>query len=324
MENFQPHGSIIEVGNILIGHHQDYDAITGCTVIRFPEPAISGIDVRGSAAGTRSVDCLQPLHIVPAIHALVFTGGSAFGLASVDGVVQWLESKNIGFPIDRGVLPIVPGAVLFDLRIGDFNRRPDREMGRQAAETADCTPEWGSVGAGTGLTVGKLLGFPRATKSGIGTACVSLGDTIKVGAIAAVNAFGNVVDPASNRVIAGVRRLESGGFVDVAEWLAMADCDKPKMSFFANTTLVLIATNAKFNKLEVTKLAQVAHDGLALCIRPVHTTLDGDIVVASSCGKESADLNRCCQAAVRAVTLAVLHAVTAAHSLGGIPAIGDL
>lgn len=315
-------GSIFEVGNILIGHAQDYTAITGCTVFRFPSPAVCGIDIRGSAASTRGIDCLSPLHVVPAIHALVFTGGSSFGIAAVDGALRCLERLRIGFPLEQGFLPTVPGAVLFDLRIGDFHRRPDADMGWEATQTANLDCQWGSVGAGTGATVGKLLGLPQATKSGIGTACVSLGAT-KVGAVAAVNAFGNVVDPQNGQVIAGVRRLDGQGFISVDDWLHLQTTERPVMGFFTNTTLVLVATNARFTKLELTKLAQVAHDGLALAIRPVHTTLDGDIVFAASCGQEPADLNLCSQAAVHAVAMAVIHAVMAAHSLGGVPSVAD-
>ena len=312
------------ISGFRVGHGTDTNGCTGCTVILCPEGTVGGVDIRGSAAGTREMDALSPMHLVPHVHAVLLAGGSAFGLDAAGGVMRYLEEHGIGFDVQVTHVPIVPAAILFDLRLGDYRARPDAQMAYQACRRATSGPiEEGSVGAGTGATVGKLLGMPRATKSGLGTAAVELNGGLRVAALVAVNAFGDVRDPATSRVIAGMRTApESREFADTAA--AMRCGTSPGGYRAENTTLAVVATNARLTKLQATKMAQVAQHGLVRTISPVHTTFDGDLVIGLATGEVEAEPNGVGLAAADVVAEAVVRAIKAATSLGGLPAWRDL
>jgi L-aminopeptidase/D-esterase-like protein len=286
--------------------------------------------VRGSAPGTRETDLMRPVKLVQEVHAVVLTGGSAYGLDAAGGVMRWLEERNIGFDIGVGVVPIVPAAVLLDLTIGDPKARPDAEAGYQACQSATDGPvAEGSVGAGTGAKVGNLLGPKFATKGGLGTASVKIGKGVVVGAIVAVNAFGDVVDPDTGTILAGTRRPGVGGFVNTAKRM-QGDLGQTILGL-ANTTLAVVATNSCLTKEGANKVAQMAHDGLARSIRPVHTMFDGDTVFALATGKQpkrgkakECDPSVLGTAAAEVLAQAVVRAVQQAESLGGLPAARDL
>jgi L-aminopeptidase/D-esterase-like protein len=322
------HNAITDVEGIKVGHYTDREGITGCTVVLCEGGAVGGVDVRGSAPGTRETDLMRPVNMVQEVHAVVLTGGSAYGLDAASGAMRWLEERAIGFNVGVGVVPIVPAAVLFDLTIGDPKARPDAEAGYLACQSAADGPvAEGSVGAGTGATVGKLLGPKLATKSGLGTASVKIGKGIVVGAIVAVNAFGDVVDPESGTIIAGTRKPVVGGFVNTVKQM-QGDLGQTVLGF-ASTTLAVVATNAYLTKEAANKMAQMAHDGLARSIRPVHTMFDGDTVFALATGKPpkkggGADPSVVGVAAANVLAQAVVRAVQHAESLGGVPAARDL
>ena len=316
-------GSIVDVPGIMVGHAHDPVALTGCTVVLYPPGAVAGVDVRGSAPGTRETDLLSPVNLVDRVHAVLLAGGSAFGLDAAAGVMRWLEERGYGFDAGVARVPIVPAAVLFDLAVGDPRVRPDAAMGYRACENARPGPApvpEGNVGAGAGATVGKLLGPRQATKSGIGSASVRVGERIVVGAIVAVNALGDVLDPDSGEILAGTRDPR-GGWADSARIL-LERGDGLGVGFATSTTIGVVATNATLNKAQATKVAQMAHDGLARCISPVHTMLDGDTIFALSCGDGSVagDLSAIGAAAARAVAEAVRRAVLMAEPAGGLPA----
>jgi len=307
-----------------VGHASDIVGCTGCTVILCPEGTIGGVDVRGSAAGTREFDALSPLHLVPAIHAVLLAGGSAFGLDAAAGVMQYLEERDIGFDVQITRVPIVPTAILFDLRLGDARARPDARMAYAACQQATDGPiQEGSVGAGTGATVGKLFGIGQAMKAGLGTAGVDLPGAARVTALAVVNAYGDVRDPSTATLLVGARESpKSHRLADTAAEMRRGVVRKGYTA--ENTTLAVVATNARLTKAQATKVAQVAHHGLVRTIVPVHTTLDGDLVITLATGTVEADLNSLGLAAADAVAEAVLRAVTKATTLGGLPAWADL
>ena len=303
-----------------VGHATDRQACTGCSVILCPERTVGGVDVRGSASGTREMDALSPLHLVPHVHAVLLAGGSAFGLDAAAGVMRYLEAQGVGFDVQVARVPIVPAAILFDLRVGNAEVRPDPQMAYAACENAseDKIAE-GSVGAGTGASVGKLFGIERAMKGGLGIARLELPGGLRVGALAVVNAFGDVRDPRTGKLLAGART----GATD----LRLADSLQAMRSGVVplgyrpeSTTLAVVATNAQLGKTEATKLAQMAQHGLVRTIAPVHTTLDGDLVIALASGEQSGNINALGVAAADAVAQAVVRAVTQATSLGGLPA----
>lgn len=328
--------TITDVQGIKVGHYTDTEGVTGCTVVLCEGGAVGGVDVRGSAPGTRETDLMRPINLVQEIHAVVLTGGSAYGLDAASGVMRWLEEREIGFNVGVGVVPIVPAAVLFDLTIGDPQARPNAEAGYQACQSATDGPVTeGSVGAGTGATVGKLLGPKFATKSGLGTASVKIGGGllqpagIVVGAIVAVNAFGDVVDPDTGTILAGTRKPVIGGFVNTVKRM-QGDLGQTILGL-ANTTLAVVATSAYLTKEAANKVAQMAHDGLARSIRPIHTMFDGDTVFALATGKppkkkekNSADPSVIGAAAAEVLAQAVVRAAQQAESLGGTPAARDL
>jgi L-aminopeptidase/D-esterase-like protein len=316
-------GTLTDVPGVLVGHATDPVAATGCTAILCPGGAVAGVDVRGWASGVLGLDLLDPRHLVERIHGAVLAGGSAFGLEAAFGVMAHLEAGGVGFPTPRGVVPLVVGAILYDLGVGDARIRPDRAMGRRAAEAAATAPvAEGSVGAGTGATVGKVHGLARATKSGLGTASRRVGRAT-VGAVVAVNAVGDVRDPAGGGLIAGTRDAPEGRrLVDSAaalrEGLALG------ASRGTHTTIGVVATDARLGKAEATRLASLAHLGLAATLSPPHTTLDGDTLFCLSTGLLTEPLDALGLAAADCVAEAVVRAVRAATALGGIPAARDL
>jgi L-aminopeptidase/D-esterase-like protein len=307
-----------------VGHASDPQAITGCTVILCPERTVGAADIRGSASGTRELDALSPGHLVPHVHAVLLAGGSAFGLDAAGGVMRFLEERGIGFDVQVTRVPIVPTAILFDLRIGDAFARPTPDMAYAACQNASTGPvAEGCVGAGTGATVGKLFGISQAMKSGLGTAAVDLPEGVRVAALAVVNAFGDVRDPRTGEIIAGAREAsDSQHRVDSAA--AMRRGVIRRGYHAENTTLAVVATNGRLDKLQATKLAQVAHQGMIRTVSPVHTTLDGDLVISLATGEREVDLNALGLAAADAVAEAILRAVRMATPLGGLPAWQDL
>ncbi|GBD31558.1 putative aminopeptidase [bacterium HR33] len=315
--------ALTDVEGLLVGHYTDAEAATGCTVVLAPADGMrASAYVRGRATGTRELDALSPHHLVPAVNAILLTGGSAFGLGAADGVMRWLAERGRGFPVGVGVVPIVPAAVIFDLApLGLPDRWPEAEHGYLACERAGRDFEEGSVGAGTGATVGKVLGAKSAMKGGVGTWSVAAGDLI-VGALAVVNAFGDVRG-ADGRILAGARGDE--GWVDAARYLALGG--KPAGSFSrpgANTTLVVVGTNARIDRLGLYQVAKMAADALSWRITPVGTAVDGDVVFAVSCGavevKDSMAVELLAQ---QAVAMAIERAVTTAKGTPEIPGLAD-
>jgi L-aminopeptidase/D-esterase-like protein len=312
-----------DIEGIKVGHAQNMEAATGCTAVLCEEGAAAGVDVRGGAPGTRETDLLNPVNLVEKIHAAIICGGSAFGLDAASGVMQYLEERGIGFDVQVTKVPIVCGAVLFDLAIGDPSVRPDKEMGYQAclnATNREC-PE-GNVGAGTGATVGKILGMERAMKGGLGACCFQVGE-LKVGALVAVNCMGDVIEPATGEILAGALSDDRRTFADT-EKVMMLEYAKQKNHFAGNTTVGVVATNGSFNKAQMNKVASMAHNGLGRVIRPAHSMVDGDTIFALATGKVEADINVAGLLAARAVERAIVRAVKQASSLHGFIAYQDL
>jgi L-aminopeptidase/D-esterase-like protein len=313
------------VAGLKVGHHTLAARPTGCTVVLAEAGVVAGVDVRGAAPGTRETDLLNPLNLVDKVHAIVLSGGSAFGLDAASGVMRYLDERKVGFPTPYGAVPIVPAAILFDLGVGDPKVRPGADCGYAAASSASAGPvEEGNVGAGAGATVGKMMGMERAMKGGIGTAAITLPDGLTVAALAAVNAYGDVIDPATGRVIAGVRTEDGGGLADARVLLRTGAAQKKPIG--ENSTIGVVATNAKLTKTQATKVAQMAHDGLARSITPVHSLADGDTLFALATGTLAgdADVSRVGALAAEVVADAVLRAVRAAKGLPGLPAVRDL
>ena len=320
------HNAITDVDGILVGHSTNRQAATGCTVVLCPEGAVAGVDVRGSAPGTRETDLMRPGNLVQQVQGVLLTGGSAYGLDAASGVMRYLEERGFGFKIGAGVVPIVPAAVIFDLGLVTHEVRPGPDDGYAACVNAtDSPPEEGSVGAGTGATVGKTLGRERATKGGLGTASIDLGD-ITVGALAVVNAIGDVVDPDTGRVVAGPRDEDNRGFLRTTDILANPKSKLEPQAAPTNTTLAVVATNAALNKEQANKLAQMGHDGMALAVRPCHTMSDGDVVFCLASGRSEAevDMRQLCSAAATVVAQALVRAALKADGLGGVPAAGEI
>jgi len=312
--------NLCDVPGVLVGHASDPVGLTGCTAVIFDRPAIVGVDVRGSSPGTRETDRLGPIGVVRATHALLLTGGSAFGLAAADGVVRFLEENGIGLDIGVATIPLVSAAVLFDLVSGSPDARPDADMGYQAAASAVSGDfAQGSVGAGTGATVGKVLGMEHAMKGGVGSASIQLDGGLVVAALAAVNAFGDVRDASSGKILAGPRQND-GTLGDTVELLPEAAA---RMRWGENTTLGIVATNAQLSKPQVNKVAQMAHDGLARAVYPVHTTVDGDVVFAASVGELSAAPDVVGAWGARVMQEAILQAVREAKGVPGIPSLSE-
>jgi L-aminopeptidase/D-esterase-like protein len=316
--------AITDVPGVLVGHAHDLDAITGCTVVLTTAGAVAGVDVRGGAPGTRETDLLDPTAMVQQIHAIALCGGSAFGLAAVTGVVEWLREHEIGFDAGVAKVPIVPAAVMIDLAIGRNDRWPDAAMGYAACQAAGASVAEGCVGAGAGATVGKLFGAAAACKSGVGTWSETLADGTTIGALAVCNAWGDVYRESTGEILAGTRDMASGQFVNSVELLRRADYQAALRSMQLwpqNTTLAVVATDAELTKAEATKLAQMAQDALARTIRPIHTPFDGDTVFALSTGRRPA-LPLVVLGALAADVLAraIERAVLTATAMGGLPA----
>jgi L-aminopeptidase/D-esterase-like protein len=325
--------AITDVPGILVGHAQNDEALTGCTVILCEKGAVGGVDQRGGAPGTREVDALHPMHLVSKVHAVVLAGGSAFGLEAATGVMRYLEERGVGFDTRVAKVPIVPAAILFDLGVGRADIRPDAAMGYQACQNATSEPPAeGNVGAGTGATVGKILGPALCMKSGVGTASMEIGAGVIVGAIAAVNALGDVIDPSTGQIIAGARSKDVGP-IHIGSQGYFADTLKVMQTLIGrtalgfgskgNTVIGVVATNAKLSKEGANKVAQMAHDGLARAIRPAHTMVDGDTIFAIATDERNADVNIVGSYAAEVFSQAILRAVRAAKPVAGIPAISQ-
>jgi L-aminopeptidase/D-esterase-like protein len=323
-----PGGSITDVPGLRVGHHTLTERPTGCTVLICEAGATAGVDVRGAAPGTRETDLLSPINSVQQIQAILLSGGSAFGLDAASGVVRYLEEHNLGYRLgDLGVVPIVPAAILMDLGVGNFKIRPNADSGYKACVAASAGPVVeGNVGAGAGATIGKMFGPKFAMKSGLGTASIRVGETgIVVGALVAVNAVGDVVHPETGKVVAGARSEDGKGFRD--SMAAILNGHHVVAQNGANTTIGVVATNAPFNKTQMTKIAQMAHDGYARSINPVHTMADGDTIFSMSTGtaKVKADVTAIGAIAATVMARAIVRAVMQATSLAelGLPAYRD-
>lgn len=317
-------GALTDVPGLLVGHASDPVGLTGCTAVLCPGGAVAGVEVRGFASGVAGLDLLDPRHLAERIHGVVLAGGSAFGLEAVFGVMAELEARGAGFPTPGGVVPLVVGAILYDLGLGDPGARPDRAMGQRAAAAATAGPVGeGSVGAGTGATVGKLFGMTRAMKGGLGTASARVG-AATVGALVAVNALGDVRDPTTGALLAGARDAPDGRrLCDSARALRVGDATPAFPG--THTTIGVVATDARLAKPEAARLAGLAHLGLAAALSPPHTTVDGDALFALSTGAvTTVPLDRLGLAAADCVGAAVVRAIQAATSLGGLPAWRDL
>jgi L-aminopeptidase/D-esterase-like protein len=321
----QQNRTITAVSGIKVGHHTLSERPTGCTVIIAEAGAVAGVDVRGGAPGTRETDLLNPTNLVQQVHAIVLSGGSAFGLATADGVIRFLEEKHIGFPYGGRVIPIVPAAILFDLWIGDASVRPGPDCGYAASRAATPAPAVeGNVGAGAGATIGKWLRTDRGMKGGIGSSAIALPDGVVVGAIVAVNAAGNVVDPGTGQFIAGGRTEDGRSIADIRALLRARS--RAPAAPGGNTTIGVVATNAVLTKVQATKLAQMAHDGYARALYPAHLTVEGDTIFALATGKHAGpvDLDQLGALAADAMAEAIVRAARAATGIPGYPAARDL
>ncbi len=325
-----PAGSIVDVPGIEAGHADDQAALTGCTVILCRRGAVAGVDVRGSAPGTRETDLLNPINLVQRVQAVMLSGGSAFGLDAASGAMRYLEEHRIGFKFGAATVPIVPAAILFDIGAGKGKVRPNADMGYAACQSASPRPiAEGNVGVGTGASVGKLGGSALAMKSGVGTASLKVGGAV-VGAIVAVNSFGDVIDPANGEIVAGLRSgrigpLRVGGRDYFADTLAMMETGLGRrilgLASNNNTVIGVVATDALLTKTEATKVAQMAQDGIARAIRPAHTMFDGDTLFALSTGRKKMPVTLVGALAAEVVVRAILRAVRLAASAGGLPGL---
>ena len=307
--------AITQVAGIEVGHFTDTRRPTGCTVIIAREGAVAGVDVRGAAPGTRETDLLHPSNLVERVHAITLSGGSAWGLDAASGVMQWLEEQGIGLPVGFGLVPIVPAAVLFDLPVGDHRIRPGASAGYAACQAASKeVPAQGNVGAGAGALVGKIFGLENAMRGGVGSASLTV-DGITVGAIVACNAVGDVLDPATGEILAGARGLD-GRLRNSRQALLAGQTPKTVLAG-TNTTIGVVATDAILSKPQAHRLAQVAHDGLARSINPVHTLSDGDTLFALGTGQsgKTAGMLLLSTLAAEVTALAVVRAIRAAQGL---------
>jgi L-aminopeptidase/D-esterase-like protein len=320
--------AITDVRGIEVGHAQNEAALTGCTVILCRKGAVAGVDVRGGAPGTRETDLLNPINLVQKIHAIVLAGGSAFGLDAASGVMRYLEEQKIGFNTGVAKVPIVPAAILYDLNLGRADVRPDSAMGYLATSQASSAPPGeGNLGAGTGASVGKMFGGSLSMKAGLGTASMDIGSGVVVGAIVAVNAWGDVLDAQTNEIIAGLRSgkmgpLRIGKKEYFADTLAMLKSPVGRgvlgLAARANTVIGVVATNASLTKAQATKVAQMAHNGIARTIRPAHTMFDGDVIFALSTGTKKANVSAIGAFAAEVMAEAIVRGVKNAKSAGGL------
>lgn len=325
---------ITDIPGIKIGHAQNYEALTGCTVILCEKGAVAGVSQRGGAPGTRETDLLRPMHLVQKAHAILLSGGSAFGLDAAGGVMKYLEEKGIGVATGAAKVPIVPAAILYDLGIGDASLRPDFEMGYQACANATAEkPTEGSIGAGTGATVGKILGIGQAMKGGIGLGGIQIGKSVVLAAIAAVNAFGDIVDYKTRKILAGARSIDkkviqigsSGYFLDSLNFMK-SGIGKGIISLATktNTIIGVIATNVSLDKEGANLLARAASNGIALSVQPAFSMLDGDTVFALSAGSAKTDINILTAYAPYVFAEAIQNAVLKAESFANLPSARDI
>jgi L-aminopeptidase/D-esterase-like protein len=320
-------GAITDVAGLAVGHATESGRATGCSVVLCPQGATCGVDVRGAAPGTRETDLLRPDNLVEQVHAVLLAGGSAFGLDAAGGVMRWLDERGHGLQVGPARVPIVPAAVLFDLWVGDSRIRPGAESGYAACQAAGSeAPAQGNVGAGAGATVGKLFGIEHAMKGGIGSASLRIG-ALTVGALVAVNAIGDVVDPANGRVVAGARTADGCTLLGSMAALLRGELPARALAGMA-TTIGVVATDATLSKAQANKLASMAHDGLARTIQPVHTMTDGDTLFALATGRSgrSGDMTVLGAIAAEVTARAVLNAVRAAVGMLAppLPAARDL
>jgi len=319
-------GSITDVQGVKVGHFTESRRPTGCTVLLFEKGATAGVDVRGSAPGTRETDLLNPINTVQQVQAILLAGGSAFGLDAASGVVRYLDEHRLGYAVGDIVVPIVPAAILYDLGIGDARIRPTAESGYKACQAATSgRVAEGNVGAGAGASIGKLFGSKQAMKSGLGSASIRVGNTgIVVGAIVAVNAVGDVVDPKTGKIIAGARKPDGSGFMD--SMASIREGYSVRADAATNTTIGVVATNVALDKAQASKVAQMAHDGLARTVYPVHTPSDGDTIFAVATGAIPTRANHGAIGALAADVMAqaVLRAVMNARGIAGLPSYADL
>ncbi len=335
-------GRITDVRGITTGHWTDTANGTGCTVILCDPPAVAGIEVRGAAPGSRDTEMLHPLAAAEWVNGIMLAGGSAFGLDAAGGAVRFLEERGRGIQFGRATIPLVPSAIIFDLSFITHKVRPTADDGYRACEAADGEFECGSVGAGTGATVGKLRGTARSVKGGVGTASVALPGGVIVGALMVVNAVGSIVDPATGRIVAGPRSETGPGAPGFEDSIGILMTDPPRdRGFFrpttgrggaqsggqiaTNTVIGVIATNAKLDKKGACRLAVASQDGIALAVRPAHTSSDGDTVFALATGEADAHPgpDSLHAAALQATVGAILNAIEAAKGLGGVPSADE-
>lgn len=317
-------GKITDVAGITVGHYTDAANGTGCTVVLSDDPATAGIEVRGAAPGSRETEMLHPLAAAQWVNGIALTGGSVFGLDSPGGVVRFLEEQGTGLQFGRTRIPLVPAAVVFDLSFITADVRPTADNGYTAAQAAATEFERGSVGVGTGCTVAKMCGAARSVKGGVGTAAVKLSNGSTVGALMAVNAVGDVVDPVNGETVAGPLNAAEDGF-DNSINVLLNDPPRPR-GFFRNTVIGVVATDAKLDKTAASRLAIAGQDGIALAVRPAHTQSDGDTVFALATGNHDGPVNLDAlhAAALKAVSAAILDAIFSAKTLGGVRAVRDL
>lgn len=324
--------SITDIKGILVGQSENRKALTGCTVVICKNGAIGGISQRGGAPGTRETDLLRPMRLVQKVHGILLAGGSAYGLDAAGGVMQFLEEKGIGFKAGPTVVPIVPSAILFDLAVGDFTVRPDKAMGYEACiNTSSSPPKQGNYGAGNGATVGKILGYKQSMKSGIGTASMQIANGIIIGALVAVNAFGDIIK--DNKIIAGARTVKKGPvkigregyFADTLE-IMQSFTGRKILSFAAkqNTIIGVIATNAALSKEEVNYFADMASNGIALSVQPAFTMFDGDTIFGLATGQVKSDINILSAFAPKVFSSAIINAVMAADPIDGLPSYNSI
>lgn len=315
---------ITRVQGFLVGHAHDFERVTGCTVILCPPGTVAAADVRGSAAGSRQMDALIGLHIVEEVQGVCIAGGSAFGLDAAGGVMAFLEERGRGFDVGITQVPIVPTAVIYDLAVGDCRGRPDKSMGYAACLAAQGQVQGdGNVGAGLGASVGKLFGVQQATKGGLGTSFLEGPQGLVVGALAVVNAFGDVVDPGAGAILAGARQApDSYEFADTVRMIRQGIIKRQFGEL--NTTIGVVATNARLSREQAQKIAQMGHNALARCIRPVHTLFDGDVVFTLANPTVSADVHTVGVLAEAALEEAILSAIKSAHGLAKLPSYQDL
>lgn len=316
--------SISDIGAVAVGQTENAEAGTGCTVFISKEGMAAGLDVRGGGPASRESELLDPLAAASSIHAIVLSGGSAYGLGAADGVMKYLEEKNIGYDTGVAKVPLVAQSDLFDLSVGDGSVRPDAKMGYEAARIAMESPNYkdGNFGAGCGATVGKIAGMDTCMKTGIGSYAIKIGD-LKIGAVVAVNALGDVYDWKTGKKIAGLLTEDGKGFRDTLEYMAKDTAVKDN-KFTGNTTIGVVMTNAAFSKSQLCKIAGMTHDGYARSIRPVHTTADGDSIYAVSIGEVKADQDLVGSLSAVVMSEAIKRAVYSADSAYGFKSAKDL